>query len=176
LSKYQKRPLPPGDLPALPAMTFRAVMDQVHEQLAADGFSDVRPAHGFAFHPLSHRSGATAMERGEHLGITKQATVHLVDKLEKRGYVERRRHPTDRRSRAVSLAPRGWQCIERLVALSLQAEKRWAGLVVDDRLRQLRVDLLTFVEDVARERPVTCALSGKHSSPDLTAAMPASLT
>jgi DNA-binding MarR family transcriptional regulator len=136
-------------------MSVRADMDQVHEQLAADGFSDVRPAHGFAVHFLSHRSGATAVERGAHLGITKQTAVELVDELEKRGYVERRRHPTDRRSRLVSLAPRGWQCIERHVALSRQAEKRWAGLVGDDRLTQRRVDLLTFADDVARERPVT---------------------
>jgi hypothetical protein len=53
------------------------------------------------------------------------------------------------------VAPRGWQRIERLVALSRQAEKRWAGLVGDDRLTQFRVDLLTFVDDVARERPIT---------------------
>jgi hypothetical protein len=66
-------------------MSVRAGMDHVHEQLAADGFSDVRPAHGFAFHFLSHRSRATAVERGAHLGITKRAAVELVDELEKRG-------------------------------------------------------------------------------------------
>jgi DNA-binding MarR family transcriptional regulator len=144
-----------GDLPALLALTFRAVMDQIHDQLGAEGFADVRPAHGFAFHFLSHRSGATAVELGEHLGVTKQAAVQLVDELEKRGYVERRPHPTDRRSRLVSLTPRGWQCIERVVALSRQAEARWAELVGVDRLTRLREDLLTFVEDASRERTVT---------------------
>jgi DNA-binding MarR family transcriptional regulator len=144
-----------GDLPALLAMSFRAVMDQIHEQLATEGYDDVRPAHGFAFHFLSHRSGATAVELGEHLGITKQAAVQLVDELEKRGYVERRPHPTDRRSRLISLTPRGWRCIERVVALSRQAEARWAELVGIDRLTQLREDLLTFVADASHERTVT---------------------
>jgi len=144
-----------GDLPALLAMSFRAIMDQVHDQLDTDGFADVRPAHGFAFHFLSHRPGATAVELGEHLGITKQASVQLVDELEKRGYVERRPHPTDRRSRSIFLTQRGWQCIEHVVALSRQAENRWAKLVGVDRLTQLREDLLTFVEDASHERTVT---------------------
>jgi DNA-binding MarR family transcriptional regulator len=144
-----------GDLPALLAMTFRAVMDRIHDQLAADGFSDVRPAHGFAFHFLSHRAGATAVELGEHLGITKQAAVQLVDELEKRGYVERRPHPTDRRSRLVSLSPRGWQCIERVVALTRKTEEQWAGLVGEERLTKLREDLVTFLGDASREQTVT---------------------
>jgi DNA-binding MarR family transcriptional regulator len=144
-----------GDLPALLAMSFRAVMDQIHDQLATEGYDDVRPAHGFAFHFLSHRSGATAVELGEHLGITKQAAVQLVDELEKRGYVERRPHPTDRRSRLISLTPRGRRCIERVVALSRKAEARWAELVGVDRLTQLREDLLTFVGDASHERTVT---------------------
>ncbi|HEV7979804.1 MarR family winged helix-turn-helix transcriptional regulator [Amycolatopsis sp.] len=144
-----------GDLPALLAMSFRAIMDQIHGQLAADGFTDVRPAHGFAFHFLSHRSGATAVELGEHLGITKQAAVQLVDELEKRGYVERTPHPTDRRSRLITLSPRGWQCIEQVVALSRKTEDHWAGLVGEDRLTKLREDLVTFLGDASREQTVT---------------------
>ncbi|WP_158886390.1 MarR family winged helix-turn-helix transcriptional regulator [Amycolatopsis anabasis] len=144
-----------GDLPALLALTFRAVLDQIHEQLAAEGFADVRPAHGFAFQYLSHRDGATAVELGDHLGITKQAAVQLVDELVKRGYVERRPHPTDRRSRLVSLTARGWRCIERFVALSEEAEDRWARLVGRERLDHLRQDLLAYVDDAARERRIT---------------------
>lgn len=144
-----------GDLPTLLAMSFRAVMDQIHAQLDADGFVDARPAHGFVFHFLSHRGSATAVEIGDHLGITKQAAVQLVDELEKRDYVLRTPHPTDRRSRSISLSPRGWLCIERVVALSMRAEERWANLVGHERLDQLRSDLLTFVQDASTERPVT---------------------
>jgi DNA-binding MarR family transcriptional regulator len=144
-----------GDLPALLALTFRAAMDQIHEHLAADGFDDVRPAHGFAFQFLSHRAGATAVELAEHLGVTKQAAVQLVDELEKRGYVERRPHPTDRRSRMIALTQRGWKCIERVVALSAETEARWAALIGTEQLDQLRNGLISFVADAARERPVT---------------------
>jgi DNA-binding MarR family transcriptional regulator len=144
-----------GDLPALLALTFRAVMDQIHDRMAEEGFTDVRPAHGFAFQFLSHHSGATAVELAQHLGITKQAAVQLVDELVKRGYVERRAHPTDRRSRMITLTPRGWHCIERVVALSKETEDRWAELIGAEQLDQLRAGLLSFVGDAARHRPVT---------------------
>ncbi|RZQ59315.1 MarR family transcriptional regulator [Amycolatopsis suaedae] len=130
-------------------------MDDVHEQLAAEGFGDVRPAHGFAFQFLSHRDGATAVELAEHLGVTKQAAVQLIDELERRGYVHRRAHPTDRRSRLVALTTRGWDCIERVVARSQQVEQHWATLVGDGALDGLRDCLTAFVRDAATRRPVT---------------------
>jgi DNA-binding MarR family transcriptional regulator len=134
-----------GEIPGLLGMAFHAVMEEVHARLAEEGFADVRPAHGFAFQYLSVRGGATAVELGEHLGVTKQAAVQLVDELEKRGYVTRRPHPADRRARVVVLAPRGWECVRRVVALWTEIEGRWAGLVGAERLTALRDDLSAFV-------------------------------
>lgn len=144
-----------GELPALLALTFRLAMDEIHEQLAAEGFTGVRPAHGFTFQFLSHREGATAVEIGEHLGITKQAAVQLVDELEKRGYVQRRPHPVDRRSRLVSLTPRGWACIERVMARSRDLEAQWATIIGEERLGQLEADLKALVMVASSKRPVT---------------------
>jgi DNA-binding MarR family transcriptional regulator len=134
-----------GEIPGLLGMAFHAVMEEVHARLAEEGFADVRPAHGFAFQYLSVRGGATAAELGEHLGVTKQAAVQLVEELEKRGYVERRPHPADRRARVVVLAARGWACIQRVVALWSEIETRWANLIGPERLTALRDDLATFV-------------------------------
>src|SRR3954464_13372474 len=134
-----------GEIPGLLGMAFHAVMEEVQFRLAEEGFADVRPAHGFAFQYLSVRGGATAVELGEHLGVTKQAAVQLVDELEKRGYVERRPHPADRRARVVVLAPRGRACVERVVALWGDIEGRWASLVGAERLTALRDDLSAFV-------------------------------
>lgn len=120
-------------------------MEEVHRRLAAEGFDDVRPAHGFAFQYLSVHGGATAVEPARHLGITKQASVQLVEELERRGHVERRPHPADRRARVVVLAARGRACVARVVALWAEIEDRWAGLVGDDRLTALRDDLAAFV-------------------------------
>ncbi|WP_253888133.1 MarR family winged helix-turn-helix transcriptional regulator [Actinokineospora diospyrosa] len=135
-----------AEIPALLAMAFRTVMDEVHESLAAEGFDDVRPAHGFVFQYLSHRqAGATAVELGVHLGVTKQAAVQLVDELEARGYVERRPHPTDRRSRMVVLAPRGWACVASVVRRWNEIEARWVDLIGADQVDHLRADLQRIV-------------------------------
>ena len=46
-----------------------------------------------------HHHGAKAQGwLGEHLGIDRTTMVQLVDELEQRGLVERKRNPNDRRS------------------------------------------------------------------------------
>jgi DNA-binding MarR family transcriptional regulator len=44
---------------------------------------------------------------GDELGIDRTTMVELIDELEQRGVVVRRRNPADRRSYALSLTPRG---------------------------------------------------------------------
>jgi DNA-binding MarR family transcriptional regulator len=46
-------------------------------------------------------------ELGEQLGIDRTTVVELIDELERKGAVVRKRNPTDRRSYALSLTPRG---------------------------------------------------------------------
>ncbi|WP_232376556.1 MarR family winged helix-turn-helix transcriptional regulator [Amycolatopsis aidingensis] len=138
-----------GELPVQLAVAFRAVMDRVHTRLATEGFADVRPAHGFVFQFLSFRDGATAVELAEHLGVTKQAAVQLVDELVRNGYVTRGPHPTDRRSRLVSLTTRGWACIGRVLELWQEIEREWEQRIGAPRLAQLRADLTALTEHTA---------------------------
>ena len=46
-------------------------------------------------------------ELGDQLGIDRTTVVELIDELEKKGVVERRRNPADRRSYALHLTARG---------------------------------------------------------------------
>lgn len=46
-------------------------------------------------------------ELGDQLGIDRTTMVELIDELEKKGAVVRRRNPADRRSYALSLTPKG---------------------------------------------------------------------
>lgn len=142
------------EIPALLGMAYRGVTDEVQARLAELGYGDVRPAHGYAFQFLSWRpEGATAVALGEHLGVTKQAAVQLVEELERRGYVERRPHPGDRRARLVTLTPRGWDCIRAGTDAWREVEDRWAGLIGRDRLEQLRADLGSYVASVSGDGP-----------------------
>src|SRR5947209_4608398 len=90
------------ELFVLLARGFRATVDELQRRLAAEGFADVRPAHGFAFVRLAP-DGATGNELAEHLGVTKQAASQMVDELERRGYVVRQADPRDGRGKVVVL-------------------------------------------------------------------------
>lgn len=46
-------------------------------------------------------------ELGKQLGIDRTTVVELIDELERKGYVERRRNPADRRSYLLTLTARG---------------------------------------------------------------------
>lgn len=99
-------------LPALLALASRVVTEAVHLRLAAEGFADIRPAHGYAFSLIAVRGGATGVEIAAHLGMTKQSAKVLIDQLEAAGYVTRERSPRDGRARVVRLTARAWACIE----------------------------------------------------------------
>ncbi|MDQ0377106.1 DNA-binding MarR family transcriptional regulator [Amycolatopsis thermophila] len=89
------------------------------------------------------------------VGQALQAAVQLVDELAARGYVERRPHPTDRRSRLVVLTARGRQCVDRVVAISQEAEARWVELIGTEDFARMHHGLSAFAADMARHRRVT---------------------
>jgi len=129
---------------ALLALAFGGVVDELQRRLAALGYADVRPAHGFAFVRLTP-DGATITELAAHLGVTKQAASHMIDDLEESGYVERRAHPTDGRGKVVALTTRGWACIAATEEIFADIERRWADLIGVERMEALRADLRRVV-------------------------------
>ena len=82
------------------------LVDAVQEGVAARGFPDVRPAHGFAFARIA-AGDATTADVAAHLGVTKQSAAELVATLVERGYVTRGPDPRDARARLLALTARG---------------------------------------------------------------------
>ncbi|WP_295124653.1 MarR family winged helix-turn-helix transcriptional regulator [uncultured Leifsonia sp.] len=54
---------------------------------------------------LARQEGRTQQELATALGLHRNSMVGLIDDLEVRGLVERRRHPDDRRAYAIHLTP-----------------------------------------------------------------------
>ncbi|MEU4808613.1 MarR family transcriptional regulator [Nocardia fluminea] len=81
----------------------------------------IKPRHFGMLKLLSAHDGRTQQELGEALEIHRNVMVGLVDDLEKRDLVERRRHPSDRRAHALHLLPAAH-------ALLAEAERRVAEL------------------------------------------------
>ena len=119
----------------------RALVDGVDAGVRARGFTDVRPAHGFAFARLS-AGGATITQLAEHLDVTRQAAAQLVDELIAKGYVERRPHPHDARARLIVLTGKGWACTRAAEAAIADTLGQWTAVLGPKRLLALRDDLL----------------------------------
>ena len=98
------------ELPLLLLAAFRAVIDEAHEELAARGHPELRPAHGFAMQAIG-TFGATAADVGRRLGVSKQAAGKTIDRLAELGYVERGVEPRHRRRKLVRLTPRGTEAL-----------------------------------------------------------------
>lgn len=59
---------------------------------------------------------ATPRDVAHHLGITTAATTALLDRLSAAGHVERRAHPTDRRSKVVVPTTHAWDEAQHVLA------------------------------------------------------------
>ena len=81
---------------------------------------------------------------GGQLGIDRTTMVELIDDLEQKGAVERRKNPTDRRSYALSLTPKG-RVLQRRAAKAFddvtdevfEALKKSEQLELADMLRRV---------------------------------------
>lgn len=128
------------ELPLLLFGGFRAIIDELHGELARRGHQDLRPAHGFAMQAIGFR-GATASEVDRRLGISKQAAGKTIDHLERLGYLERAPDPADARRKAVRLTGRAFDALDRSARVFDDLRARWAGVIGAERLRALEADL-----------------------------------
>ena len=126
----------------------RLLWDALVARFHAEGFTDLREAHGsvFAFLPPD---GARLTELARRARMTKQSMGELVRELERLGYVSRHPDPADGRAKLVVFTARG----ERANALGIQTivevERAWADQVGVDEIHGLRHTL----EQVTRAGP-----------------------
>lgn len=118
----------------------RALVDGIDSGVRTAGFTDLRPAHGYAFARISG-AGATVTELAEHLEITKQAASQMADELAKKGYLERRPHPTDARARLLVLTAKGEACTRAADAAAERTLRPWAESLPPAELAAVRAAL-----------------------------------
>ena len=89
------------------------------------------------------------------LMLSSAGITNRLDRLERRGYVKRSRHPTDRRGVLVSLTDAGRKVLHQAVSADATAERQLlAGLTRNDRLGlvSLLKKLLAGLEPAAQDR------------------------
>ncbi|WP_083905948.1 MarR family winged helix-turn-helix transcriptional regulator [Nocardia transvalensis] len=82
----------------------------------------IGPRHYGMLRQLAARDGQTQQQLGDTLHIHRNVMVGLVDELEKRGLVERRKHPSDRRAYAVHLLPAAHELLARIEPIVQQID------------------------------------------------------
>ena len=115
-------------------------------EVARRGFDDLRPAL-LAVAQHVRADGSRVTELAELSMLTKPTVVHMVDELERLGYVERRPDPADGRAKLV-VADRARAARPRRPAARPSREIRdaWAALIGERSMARLEADLRTLRE------------------------------
>jgi DNA-binding MarR family transcriptional regulator len=116
---------------------WHSFIEELFTRLAAGGFDDLRPAYSPVFQHLE-RSGTRIGVLAERAQMTNQSMGYLVDALEKRGYVERRPDPGDRRAALVVITNRGRDEIAAARRLIAEIEHEWEDRIGSKRMAALR--------------------------------------
>ena len=118
----------------------RALEARLFAALTAAGFDDITPAQGRLAARVGS-SGTRLTELAEQALVTKQTAGHLVDQLERAGYVQRVPDPTDGRARLVRMAERGQQVVILARKVEREVEAEWTAYLGEDVTAQLRAAL-----------------------------------
>lgn len=128
------------DLAMLVLRAATEVVDGVQDGLAARGFEDLRPLHGFAFARIA-AGDTTVVDLAEHLGTSKQAASQLVAGLVDRGYLRREPDPHDSRARLLRLTDRGTACTRAAEEAAADVVAAWGEALPGSSLTALHAML-----------------------------------
>lgn len=131
-------------LARLLAMAYRSLIDDLHRELAARGWREVRPAYGFLLLALA---GGPVSLRGlvATLGTSKQAVSKLADGMVAAGLVERVADARDARAKDLRLTDRGHALLTDVEEIYGELEAGWAAVLGADGVEELRRDLESVV-------------------------------
>lgn len=138
-------PLGPPLIGALLRLPWEAVQERMLERLHGRGFGDFDPAYLTVFQ-YPGPQGRRPSELAARLRISKQALNHLLGQLEHRGYLGREADPDDRRSKRITLTPRGIQAATVIREAVGEMEEHWATRLGPKRFDQLRTLLQALHE------------------------------
>ncbi len=127
------------------------LVEGIQAGLAARGYPDLRPAHGFAFARID-AGDATVLDVAAHLGVTKQAASQLVEQLVQGGYLRRTPDAADARRKVLALTARGRAVTRAAEEAALQTVGQWRPELGAAGLRELH-DLLARLDLAGPLRP-----------------------
>jgi DNA-binding MarR family transcriptional regulator len=148
----------PRELPAKPRLSYllRVLSLRYSQEIAAAlhaaGFGDLRPGDAKVF-PFIPPHGITSGALAAVTGVRKQTMAESLEHLERAGYIERRPHPRDARSRLLFLSDRGEAVRPVATEIGRRVEQRWTDATsareIEDLRDRLRRLLIAVAPDAA---------------------------
>lgn len=126
-------------------VAYRAVENRAMAAVREAGFTDITLAQARLAQRIGP-DGTRLTDLAEQAQVTKQTAGFLVDQLERAGYVERVRDPSDGRARLIRLAARGAGAADAADAEVARVEREWADHLGPDGYAALRSALLDLRE------------------------------
>jgi DNA-binding MarR family transcriptional regulator len=112
---------------------------------------DLRPPEAGVLRRLARSPGESQRALADALGMHAPRLVALIDDLEARGLVERRRDPRDRRNYAISLTDAGHQTMGQISAVAKRHEQAMTAALGDEE----RAQLASLLRRIAVEQALT---------------------
>jgi DNA-binding MarR family transcriptional regulator len=131
-------------LPKLLEEVKDRLLDELHKRLAAEGYPDIRTAHGCVFRFLTEE-GMRLSEMAALAGMTKQAVGEQIDDLVRLGYIERTPDPLDGRAKIVKPTAKGRAAMGVAHASFAAIEATWGEAVGTQRMAEMRETLETIL-------------------------------
>lgn len=134
------------------------VLAKAYDAVRAHAFADIErhgltPGEFGVLDTLHHKGPMLLGELQHRVLVTSGGISYLTDRLEKRGLVERREYPADRRTREVVLSGEGEALMRKIFPEHILAiERALAG--VDPEVKQAVVSLLRTVGRGAAAAPI----------------------
>jgi DNA-binding MarR family transcriptional regulator len=147
---------PPASPPAGDQEDFAFLLVQLGFQLARQ-FGErlaplgLEPRHVGILTRLAAHEGLSQQALGELIGLNPTRMVFLVDELEQRGLVERRRNTADRRSYALYLTAQGRDTLRQIQAAGNSHQEEIGASLT----RAERIQLASLLRRLATEQGIT---------------------
>ncbi len=126
-------------------VAYRSLEERAYDAVVAAGATDVTVAQARLLARLGPH-GTRVTELAAQARVTKQTAGHLVDQLERAGYVERVPDPDDGRARLVVATERAEALVPVGNAAVAEALEEWREHLGDVRMQQLHEALAQLQE------------------------------
>ncbi len=129
---------------------YRAYSLDVIEKLESLGYAGITFSYLEVLSFVCENEGVSLKTIGKSLGLKKQTMTNHISELEKRGLLERKQCPNDKRSQLVYLSENGFSLKKHLLEIISVIERDYEKIIGSVELERLRNSLGAFYSRLER--------------------------